>query len=159
MIIRTRRRITHRQYLEEMEARHGSLEAFYEKALRGEASRPLAEEWKWIASHPERADEPITTEHSVVFTDIDDFLRLLSPERLRMLDYLASHATKPPRSINELARELGRDYKNVYDDVQDLADVGALNLERVGNRIVPQPTIVEILFNLAREDSDAVTAN
>lgn len=152
MIVRTRRRITHRQYLEEMQARHGPLDAFYQKALRGEASRPLAEEWKWIASHPERADEPITTEHSMVFTDIDDFLRLLSPERLRMLDYLTTHASDPPRSINELAHELGRDYKNVYHDVKDLADVGAVNLERVGNRIVPRPMVVEILFDLAGEE-------
>ncbi len=153
MIIRTRRRITHRQYLEEMQANHGALDTFYQKALRGDANRPLAEEWKWIASHPERADEPITTEHSVVFTNIDDFLRLLSPERLRMLEYLTTHTSNPPRSINELAHELDRDYKNVYHDVKDLADVGAVNLKRVGNRLVPQPIVVEILFKLAGEES------
>lgn len=157
MIIRTRRRITHRRYLEEMKAKHGPHEEFHRKALRGEANRALAEEWKWIASHPERADELLTTEHSIVFSDIEDFLRLLSPERLRILDYLSVHAADPPRSINALARNLGRDYKNVYEDIHDLADVGALDLERVGNRVVPRPTVVEILFTLEGEGADAAT--
>ena len=50
--------------------------------------------------------------------------RVLTGKRLELLRYLHRH---PARSIAELARALGRDYKQVHADVQALAAAGLID--------------------------------
>ena len=65
---------------------------------------------------------------------IEELNRILTPQRKRLLDVVREYK---PSSIRELAEKLGRDYKNVYDDVVFLERIGFLKLERRGKRLVP----------------------
>ncbi len=65
---------------------------------------------------------------------IEELNRILTPQRKRLLDVVRK---QKPSSIHELAKMLGRDYKNVYDDVTFLEKTGFLKLERKGKKLVP----------------------
>lgn len=136
MMVRMRRRITHAEYLAELEDRHVSLERLARKAEKKPALRPLVDEWRWLATHPERAEEQIVVEHDIVFHDFERFLEVVSPQRLRMLQYLREHPATD--SLSDLARGLGRDYRNVHEDASRLAEVGVIRLDPKGNRVVPR---------------------
>ncbi len=66
---------------------------------------------------------------------IEELNRILTPQRKRLLDVVRRHK---PSSIRELAEKLGRDYRNVYDDVVFLEKMGFLNLRRRGKKLVPE---------------------
>ena len=57
------------------------------------------------------------------FSDLSVFAKVFSPERLRLIRTVREHK---PASINELAKLLGRDYPNVYNDAKFLAEQGIL---------------------------------
>jgi len=58
------------------------------------------------------------------FEDLPALLKNLSPARLSLLQKLRAAG---PLSIYELARRLGRDYKNVHTDVTQLASLGLIS--------------------------------
>jgi len=69
----------------------------------------------------------------------------LTPRRLELIDYLADeHAS----SINELAAKVGRDVKNVYNDLMQLERLGFLRLTREGRNTVPELLVQEITLSL-----------
>ena len=47
--------------------------------------------------------------------------------------------TAKPKSIQELARTVGRDFKNVYRDVNILAEFGPIELKKAGPRRAAAP--------------------
>ena len=47
-----------------------------------------------------------------------------------LLEYVAKNAVP---SIRQLARQLARDYRNVYDDVQRLVQLGLIEIEAGGS--------------------------
>jgi predicted transcriptional regulator len=57
------------------------------------------------------------------FADLPLLLKTLSPARWMLLEKLRADG---PLSIFELARRLGRDYKNVHTDVTQLAAIGLI---------------------------------
>lgn len=57
--------------------------------------------------------------------------KVLSPPRLQILTAIPQ---LKPRSIAHLARELKKDFKNVYSDVRFLADLGLIELREEGAR-------------------------
>jgi len=68
----------------------------------------------------------------------------LTVRRLELLGFLAGRRVE---SINELARRLGRDVKNVYEDLKALQKLGLVVLRRRGKRnIVPETLVEEITF-------------
>jgi predicted transcriptional regulator len=71
--------------------------------------------------------------------------RKITPKRLEMLDHLKA---TPANSINELAQNLGRDVKNVYNDLMFLAKIGFVNLHREGRNIRPELLVQEITLLL-----------
>ena len=66
--------------------------------------------------------------------DLPALLRALTPARWELVSRLAKGG---PLSIYELARRLGRDYKNVHTDATALVELGVL--ERQGRRGVAVP--------------------
>lgn len=130
------RRITQRRYLRELEDEYGSLEKLAVQAKKDPSRRALLEEWKHFLAHPERADEILTVGRRLVFHDPEAFLRAVSPQRLRLYDYLRSHPEV--ESLNDLANRLKRNYRNVYEDAAQLAKTGIITLERHTNRVVPR---------------------
>ncbi len=57
--------------------------------------------------------------------------KVLSPPRLQILTAIPQIK---PRSIAHLAREMKKDFKNVYSDVRFLADLGLIELREEGTR-------------------------
>jgi len=68
------------------------------------------------------AGEQIDERH-VTFLNVQTMLDTLSPRRLELLRHVRQHGAS---STRELAVALGRDYKNVYQDVAVLEATGLL---------------------------------
>lgn len=66
--------------------------------------------------------EPVQETH-VTFLDLEAMLSALSPRRLELLRHVRRHGAA---NVRELAAALGRDYKNVHQDVAVLESVGLL---------------------------------
>lgn len=62
-------------------------------------------------------------ETHVTFLDLESMLAALSPRRLELLRHVHAHGAS---SVRELAAALGRDYKNVHQDVSALTAAGLL---------------------------------
>ena len=62
-------------------------------------------------------------ETHVTFLDAQTLLDTLSPRRLDLLRHVRQHGA---RNTRELALALGRDYKNVHEDVGILESIGLL---------------------------------
>jgi predicted transcriptional regulator len=63
-----------------------------------------------------------------------DIYQAISPKRMEIMDYININE---PNSVKELATGLGRDYKNVYDDVLALSKFGLVNLIKIGRNKTP----------------------
>ena len=69
----------------------------------------------------------------------------LTSKRIELLDYLADeHAS----SINELADKVGRDVKNVYNDLRILEGLGFIRLIKEGRSLVPELLVQEVTILL-----------
>ena len=62
-------------------------------------------------------------ETHITFLDVQTILETLSPRRLDMLRHVRQHGAS---NVRELAQTLGRDYKNVHQDVAILEATGLL---------------------------------
>ncbi len=72
----------------------------------------------------------IQAENEVVFNSVKSFMRILTKNRVEILIYLNHHN---PKSIYELAKGLGRDFKNVHSDIKKLANLDLITIEKSGN--------------------------
>ena len=89
--------------------------------------------------------ETVQEKHWLHFEDIEMLLKTLTPGRWALLKKL--HASGP-KSIRALAKDLERDYKNVYTDVRCLENIGLIG--RTENDRVKVPwDIVEARLLLA----------
>lgn len=70
-------------------------------------------------------------------------LSKLTPKRLELLDQMSRHNAN---SINELASRIGRDVKNVYNDLKILESLRLIALMRDGRRLIPDLLVKEITF-------------
>jgi predicted transcriptional regulator len=84
--------------------------------------------WKAAA-----AGKPVTPRQGTYFTSLEAARKVLTPKRLELLRAIRRAR---PASVSQLARLLGRDFKNVHADVQALARYGLVSLttSRVGRR-------------------------
>jgi predicted transcriptional regulator len=87
----------------------------------------------------ERREAPTGPEEYLYFPDLETLLGMLTPRRLALLKTL--HALKPV-SIRALAKELGRNYKNVHTDIQVLERLGLVTRRKDGCPQVPWNRIV-----------------
>ncbi|RZL04504.1 MAG: hypothetical protein EOP36_00385 [Rubrivivax sp.] len=77
-----------------------------------------------FASAWKRAEQgKAVKETHITFLDIDAMVSTLSPRRLELLRYVRQHEVSNTR---ELSAAIGRDYKNVHQDVAALEAVGLL---------------------------------
>ena len=67
--------------------------------------------------------DKVATEQVLTFTNLQLLLRTLTPARWVLLERLRAEG---PLSVNELARRLQRDYKNVHGDVKRLIELGLI---------------------------------
>src|ERR1700731_1703931 len=65
-------------------------------------------------------------ERHVTFPDLPSMLNALTPKRLELLQVVHR---EPACSVKALAERLGRDYKRVYEEVQNFASPGVVPRE------------------------------
>jgi len=70
----------------------------------------------------------------VYFHDVKTFLRYITPKRFELLDNLHHNGAS---SVRALAKLLNRHYKNVFDDVKLLEQIGLVEKDEAGLYSVP----------------------
>ncbi|MDE1822202.1 MAG: hypothetical protein KGI98_15295 [Euryarchaeota archaeon] len=142
MEIRIERRLRGSELREEILARYGSLQQLTHVASRKgafEAQNDLAtlEEFE---EDPARLTLPMVVTTVATLSAKD--LERLTPERLRLLEVLASRRDTP--SLTTLARRLHRDKKNVSEDLRLLARFKLVSIARRGKERLARPLGSEI---------------
>lgn len=104
----------------------------------------------------ERGDAVDSTP-TLSFTSYDDLMATLTP---RVLDLIEAIRRDEPASINETARVVDRDVKNVHEELSRLAQLGIIFFEEVGQRKRPVVWFDELVINLPfdPEAGDTATA-
>lgn len=77
----------------------------------------------------ERSAEVLET--NLTFFDLETMMSTLSPKRLALLRHVHQH---PAKTVAELARTLGRDYKRIHKDVSVLSHAGLIVHDEQGVR-------------------------
>ena len=77
----------------------------------------------------------------ISFGSIEELNKILTPKRKQLLDVVKK---LKPRSLHQLAKVLGRDYKNVYKDAILLEKTGFLELRKEGKSLKPEVPYDEI---------------
>ncbi len=78
--------------------------------------------WKAVA-----AGKKVTPRKGTYFTSLEAARKVLTPKRLELLRAIRQCR---PDSVYQLARLVGRDFKNVHADVQALAAYGLVSLKK-----------------------------
>ena len=82
----------------------------------------------------------------VCFLDLSTMLSSLTEKRLEILRTLQS---QPGITTYELAKQLGRHYKNVHTDVGLLKDIGLIEVSENGTGLQVPFTQIQAVINLA----------
>ena len=83
--------------------------------------KEFAETWKSL-----KTGKMVRKEEGIYFESIDDMRAVLTNNRLAILRVIRENK---PRSVYELSKMLGRNLKNVNQDIRMLADIGLVSLE------------------------------
>jgi predicted transcriptional regulator len=101
--------------------------------------------------------ETVDSTPTLSFTSYDDLMETLTP---RVLDLIEAIRREEPSSINEAARVVGRDVKNVHEELSRLAQLGIIFFEEDGQSKRPVVWFDELVINLpfGPETGDTATA-
>ena len=104
----------------------------------------------------ERGDAVDSTP-TLSFTSYDDLMETLTP---RVLDLIEAIRQEEPSSINETARVVDRDVKNVHEELSRLAQLGIIFFEEDGQSKRPVVWFDELVIYVQfdPETSDTVAA-
>jgi len=84
---------------------------------------PQAMGRRFVAAWQRAAAGKAVDEEHLTFPSFESMVEALSPRRLDLLRHVRAHGAS---SVRALATALGRNYKNVHQDVQTLVDAGLL---------------------------------
>lgn len=116
--------------VQDITERHGSLDELKQDINRFGCTEPeKVDEYKILEALKEGASYK-----KEKISDSVSALSSLSPRRIELLEYLAKNEVD---SIQKLAHELDRNYKNVYDDLKGLEEGGLVDLKKEGRRKKP----------------------
>lgn len=76
----------------------------------------------------------------------DDFFEVFTKKRMELVRSIMSNQ---PQSIRELANNVDRDVKNVFDDLKILQNVNIINFQDCGNCKKPVVSKKTIIFSLS----------
>ncbi len=82
----------------------------------------------------DNGDFPDQAIEGVYFHDVKTFLKYITPKRFELLDRLHHNGAT---SVRALAKMLNRHYKNVFDDVKLLEEIGLVEKDAEGLYSVP----------------------
>jgi len=106
--------------------------------------RDFAETWKSVES-----GKRVRKEEGIYFESIDDMRLVLTNNRLAILRAIRENK---PKSVYELSKILGRNLKNVNQDLKLLAEIGLVTLEATKKdrkRITPHVDYTKITLEIA----------
>jgi len=128
----------------------GSLEAIPDYFVDGRMGPEAFEDYaEWLGmvhalrAYSEGEDFDYYTEE--ILTLPWEMARKLTPRRIELLDELSRIRVS---SINELASTIGRNVKNVYNDVKTLEHMGFIELVKEGRNTVPTLLVHEVTILL-----------
>jgi predicted transcriptional regulator len=126
--------------------KYGSLSLLHEEFTKGRMPPGVFDEYiEWtnmdhaLRAYQEGEDFEYLAEEELSL-DSKQYEKL-TPRRLEMLDFLGMGQYS---SINELAAKIGRDVKNVHNDLKILNELGFVNLTKEDRRLVPELIVHEI---------------
>lgn len=90
-------------------------------------------------------DEAVDATPTLSFTSYDDLMATLTP---RVLDLIEAIRQEEPASINESARVVDRDVKNVHEELSRLAQLGIIFFEEDGQSKRPVVWFDELIINI-----------
>src|SRR6056297_2889059 len=90
-------------------------------------------------------DDAEDTPPTLSFTSYDDLMETLTP---RVLDLIEAIRQDEPSSINETARVVDRDVKNVHEELSRLAQLGIIFFEEEGQSKRPVVWFDELVIDL-----------
>lgn len=99
--------------------------------------------------------ESVDSTPTLSFGSYDDLMETLTP---RVLDLIEAVRREEPGSINETARAVDRDVKNVHEELSRLARLGIVYFEEDGQRKRPVVWFDELVINLPFEPGAGDTA-
>ncbi len=112
------------------------------KSLK-ESLKDFADTWKKLEK-----GKRVRKEEGIYFDSIDTMRSILTNNRLLILKTIRE---QNPNSIYELAKLLGRDLKNVNQDLKLLSDIGLVTLEKIEEdkkRVIPHVDYSKILLEI-----------
>jgi hypothetical protein len=137
--------------LAELEGKYGDrFQELHEEFVHGRMDRERFNDYvEWsgmthaLRAYSEGEDYDYYTEEETPLGGEE--LRGLTSSRIELLDRLAVSRAS---SINELAGILGRDVKNVYNDIKFLERIGFVKLSKEGRGLVPELLVQELTISL-----------
>lgn len=142
MEVRVEERLTGRAWRDRILTNYRSrdrLEQAADEPENAQARQDLAM-LRLLEERPTRLEETYQTELILLLDPAD--LDRISPQRIRLLAAVAE--SKEPLNLTRLTKLLGRDKKNVSQDLHVLASLGLLHLDRVGRDLRPRMHANEI---------------
>ena len=99
--------------------------------------------------------ETIDAVPTLSFSSYDELMATLTP---RVLDLIEAIRHEEPASINETARVVDRDVKNVHEELSQLAQLGIIFFEEDGQRKRPVVWFDQLVISLPFEPEAGDTA-
>jgi len=99
--------------------------------------------------------EGVDSPPTLSFTSYEDLMETLTP---RVLDLIEAVRHEEPTSINETARVVERDVKNVHEELSRLAQLGIIFFEEDGQSKRPVVWFDELVINLPFDPEAGDTA-
>ncbi len=122
-----------------LEKKYESLESLHQKFSVHKCSNPELVDDYMVLKALQEDDLKIT--EKIVLNNLSIY-QMVSQKRMEILDYLSTHDTK---SLKTLAKELKRNYKNVYDDIKALEKFKLVELMDEGRNKRPITKIESII--------------
>lgn len=132
--------------------RYGTREALEQAAADGNTlAKSDLGDLRLLEEDPRRLE--VKTWIRDIITLEKDEIQLLTPARLELLEHLVTEASD--ENVTELAKTLGRDKKNVSEDLALLADLGLIFYKRRGRSKIPRVLGSEIHIRLGPDEAQA----
>lgn len=119
-------------------------------ATADEFKNTVSEEIETLAAGDSSSSSP-----ELSFASYDELLSTLTP---RVLDLIEAVRRAEPESINEAARVVDRDVKNVHEELSRLAQLGIIFFEEEGQSKSPVVWFDELVISLPFEPESGDTA-
>ena len=101
------------------------------------------------------ANTAVDATPTLSFTSYDDLMETLTP---RVLDLIEAIRREEPASINAAARVVDRDVKNVYEELNRLAQLGIIFFEEEGQSKRPVVWFDELVISLPFDSEAGVSS-